>query len=326
MRTEHVMFRSGQVRCAADLYLPDDAVADTPVPGVVMGHSVVMVKEALGPHAAYLVRAGFAVLAIDYRTIGSSEGEPRGQWFPEWQVEDIRAAVSFLRSLPEIDPERIGVWGHSTGAGVAIMAGVLDRRIKAVAGQNPSMFDPWTALEKSLGRRQLRLIRRGLQDDFDRRFATGAGAVMPALPTDDPKLAGYVAQAEELFPTFRNQMTLESLDHVLAWAPVHFIHRLAPTPLLLVTGVDDDVHAIDEVLHAFDRASEPKRLELLQVDEYGLSIEPGLGASMDLAVGFFDEQLRRAPQFVPSPPPELARERGLRPEYDERRSAYPKSA
>lgn len=321
MRTEHVMFRSGRVRCAGDLYLPDDAVAGTPVPGVVMGHSVVMVKEALGPHAAYLVRAGFAVLAVDYRTIGSSEGEPRGQWFPERQVEDVRAAVSYLRSLPEIDPERIGVWGHSTGAGVAIMAGVLDRRIKAVVGQNPSMLDPWTALEKSLGRRQMRMIRRGLQDDFDRRFETGAGAVMPALPTDDPKLAGYVAQAEELFPTFRNQMTLESLDHVLASAPVHFIHRLAPTPLLLVTGVDDDVHAVDEVLRAFDRASEPKRLELLQVDEYGLSIEPGLGESMGLSVGFFDEHLRRAPLFVPSPPPDAARERGLRPEYGGRRSA-----
>jgi fermentation-respiration switch protein FrsA (DUF1100 family) len=138
---------------------------------------------------------------------------------------------------------------------------------------------------------------------------------MPALPAGDPKLAGYIAQSEELFPTFRNQMTLESLEHVLMWAPVHFIHRLAPTPLLMVTGVDDDVHAIDEVLGAFDRASEPKRLELLQVDEYGLSIEPGLGESMAHAVAFFDQHLRKAPRFVPSPAPDEARARGLRPEY-----------
>jgi hypothetical protein len=41
------------------------------VPGVVMGHSVIMVKEALRPDAEYLVRAGFGVLAIDYPTIGS---------------------------------------------------------------------------------------------------------------------------------------------------------------------------------------------------------------------------------------------------------------
>jgi uncharacterized protein len=108
---------------------------------------------------------------------------------------------------------------------------------------------------------------------------------------------------------------------VLLWAPVNFIHRLAPTPLLMVTGVDDELHAIGEVLRAYDRAWEPKRLELLQVDEFGLSIEPGLGQSMNLAAGFFDQHLRKAPRFVPSPTPEEARARGLRPEYSTTSSA-----
>jgi len=76
-----------------------------------MGHSVVMVKEALGPHAEYLVRAGMMVLAVDWRTVGASEGEPRCQWFPERQVEDLRAGVSYLQTRPEVDPERIGAWG-----------------------------------------------------------------------------------------------------------------------------------------------------------------------------------------------------------------------
>jgi alpha-beta hydrolase superfamily lysophospholipase len=315
MRVEHAMFRSGQVRCAADLYLPEGAGAHAPAAGVVMGHSVVMVKEALGPHAEYLVRAGFAVLAIDWRTVGSSEGDPRCQWFPERQVEDLRAGVSYLATRAEVDAERIGVWGHSTAAGVAIVAGALDRRIGAVAGQNPSMLDAWAALQASRGRAAMGMIRSLLQRDFEQRCTTGKGASMPALPTDDPKLAGYVAQAEELFSTFRNEMTVESLEHVLLWAPIQFLPRLAPTPLLFVTGVDDQVHAIDEVLRAYHLAWAPKRLELLQVDEYGLSIEPGLGHSMTLAVEFFDRHLRNAPRFVPSPSPDEAQARGLRPEY-----------
>ena len=134
MHVEQVMFRSGRVRCAGDLYLPDDIDDLAPAPAVVMGHSVTMVKEALAPHAEYLVRAGFVVLAIDYRTIGSSEGEPRCQWLPERQVEDMRAGVSYLRTRAEVDPERIGLWGHSTGAGVAIVAGAVDRRVRCVAG------------------------------------------------------------------------------------------------------------------------------------------------------------------------------------------------
>ena len=315
MRVEQVTFRSGPVRCAGDLYLPDGADPDARASGVVMGHSVVMVKEALAPHAEYLVRAGFVVLAVDWRTVGSSEGQPRCQWFPERQVEDLRAGVSYLRTRPEVDPERIGAWGHSTAAGVAIVAGALDRRIGAVACQNPSMLDAWAALEKSRGRVPMGVIRTLLLQDFQRRFETGEGASIPALPTDDPKLAGYVAQAEELLPTFRNQMTVESLEHVLLWAPVQFIPRLAPTPLLLVTGVDDQVHAIDEVLRSYELAFQPKRLELLAVDEFGLSIEPGLGQSMSLAVEFFNQHLRRAPRFVPSPRPEEAEARGLRPEY-----------
>ena len=315
MQVEQVLFPSGGVRCAADLCLPDGVDDRAPAPAVVMGHSVVMVKEALGPHAEYLVRAGFVVLAVDWRTVGSSEGEPNCQWLPQWQVDDLRAGVTYLRGRPEVDPERIGLWGHSTAAGVAIVAGALDRRVNCVAGQNPSLLDAWTALEKSRGRTQLAAIRALLAQDFDRRLATGEGASVPALPADDPKVAGYIAQSEELFPTFRNQITLASMEQVLLWAPVQFIHRLAPTPLLLVTGVDDAVHAIDEVLKAYDRAWEPKRLELLPVDEFGLSIEPGLGQAMGLAADFFDQHLRAAPVFRPSPMPEEARARGLRPEY-----------
>ncbi len=315
MRIERVMFPSGPLRCAGDLYLPAGTNDGAPAPGVVMGHSVVMVKEALRPHAEYLVNAGLVVLAIDYRTVGSSEGEPRCQWFPERQVEDMRAGVSWLRARPEVDPKRIGLWGHSTGAGVAIVAGAIDRRISCVACQNPSMLDAWTALAKTRGRAQISTVRALLQQDFERRLQSGEGASAPALASADPKLAGYVAQSEELFPTFKNQVTLESLEHVLLWAPVNFIHRLAPTPLLMVTGVDDQVHAIDEVLRTYDRAWEPKRLELLQVDEFGLSIEPGLGQSMNLAAEFFDQHLRQTHRFVPSPAPEEARSRGLRPEY-----------
>jgi cephalosporin-C deacetylase-like acetyl esterase len=102
------------------------------------------------------------VMAIDYRTIGSSGGSPRQQWFPERQVEDIRAGVSYLLTRAEVDPQRIGVWGHSVGAGVAIVAGVLDHRIGCVVGQNPSFLDPWAALQKSRGRTQLAMVREAL--------------------------------------------------------------------------------------------------------------------------------------------------------------------
>ncbi|MER7504320.1 alpha/beta hydrolase [Nonomuraea pusilla] len=84
---EHVTFNSLGARWAADLYLPETG---DPVPGLVLGHSGVMVKEALAFFAPHFVKAGFAVLAVDCRTVGSSEGEPRGLDHPERQVEDFR--------------------------------------------------------------------------------------------------------------------------------------------------------------------------------------------------------------------------------------------
>ncbi|MFB4273206.1 alpha/beta hydrolase [Nonomuraea sp. GTA35] len=88
-------FNSVGTRCAGDLYLPETS---DPVPGLVLGHSGVMVKEALAFFAPHFVKAGFAVLAIDYRTVGSSEGEPRGLDYPQRQVEDFRSAVSYLQA------------------------------------------------------------------------------------------------------------------------------------------------------------------------------------------------------------------------------------
>jgi hypothetical protein len=51
------------------LSVSEEPGARSPLPAVVMGHSVHMVKEALAPSTQYLLEAGFVVLAIDYRAV-----------------------------------------------------------------------------------------------------------------------------------------------------------------------------------------------------------------------------------------------------------------
>ncbi len=62
-------------------------------------------EQVTGAYAAALARRGVAALAIDHRHYGESGGAPR-QW-EHWpsKVSDLRAALDWMESRPEIDPE-----------------------------------------------------------------------------------------------------------------------------------------------------------------------------------------------------------------------------
>jgi hypothetical protein len=70
--------------------------------------------------ADHLTRQGVAVLRVDDRGIG---GSGRGSQNPTSLdfATDVRAGLDFLRRRPEIDPDRVGLIGHSEGAILAVM-------------------------------------------------------------------------------------------------------------------------------------------------------------------------------------------------------------
>jgi dipeptidyl aminopeptidase/acylaminoacyl peptidase len=72
------------------------------------------VKEhALERFARAFAEAGFVVLVHDHRNFGSSDGAIRHDIDPWRQIADWRRAISLIESLPEVDADRIGVWGTS---------------------------------------------------------------------------------------------------------------------------------------------------------------------------------------------------------------------
>jgi dienelactone hydrolase len=78
-----------------------------------------------------LGRRGIAVLRLDDRGAGSDAGPPTVTTADF--ADDIRAAVAWLRTRPEIDPARIGLVGHSEGGVIAPMVAASDSNIAAVA-------------------------------------------------------------------------------------------------------------------------------------------------------------------------------------------------
>ena len=160
-----VTFDSWGGRCAAWLYRPTGHSADSePFPCVVMAHGWTGVREqTLDLYAERFASAGIGALVFDYRHFGSSEGEPRQLLSINEQLADWAAALAYARARPEIDDERIAVWGTSFSGGHVLATAERDHRVAAVISQIP--FTDGLANLRYLGvGHALRLTLAGLID------------------------------------------------------------------------------------------------------------------------------------------------------------------
>lgn len=65
-------------------------------------------------------RNGYIVFKSDYRGHGSSEGQPEGGYYSPAYTIDVLNALSSLKKYPEVDANRIGMWGHSMGGSITL--------------------------------------------------------------------------------------------------------------------------------------------------------------------------------------------------------------
>ncbi len=79
----------------------------------------------------YLARSGFVVFKIDYRGHGDSEGEASGSYFSPGYTIDSIAALKSLQTLEEVDPQGIGMWGHSMAGNLTLRAMLIEPDIQA---------------------------------------------------------------------------------------------------------------------------------------------------------------------------------------------------
>lgn len=130
-----IQFSSGDSRCVADFYYPQGA---GPFPVVVMAHGLGGTRKMRLPaFAEQFVSAGYACLVFDYRHFGDSEGEPRQLLNISRQLEDWKAAIAHARTLRDVDPRRVVIWGTSFGGGHVLATAAEDVDVAAVISQCP---------------------------------------------------------------------------------------------------------------------------------------------------------------------------------------------
>ncbi len=272
-------------------YLPDRLSGKAPT--IVMAHGFSAVKEMyLDKFAEAFAAAGLAALVFDNRNFGASGGEPRQEIDPWRQVSDYRDAITFAETLPETDAARIGIWGSSYSGGHVLVVGAIDRRVKCVVGQVPLISGHRNA------RRLIRAdfwagLNRMFEDDRRNRYAGKPPAMIPvvaenpaapsALPTAD-SWAWFTETGKARAPSWRNEVTLRSVEMFTEYEPGAYVGYISPTPLLLVVAQGDHLTVADEALAAYERALEPKKLEILaggHFDAYVKDFEAAAASARD---------------------------------------------
>lgn len=127
------MNEKDQVRLAGTLTLPDPADPNVkspyPVAILITGSGAQDRDETMFEHKPFLViadaltRRGIAVLRVDDRGVGGSTGDPETATSQDL-ANDVKAGIAFLKTRSDIDPERIGLIGHSEGGMIAPMVAV----------------------------------------------------------------------------------------------------------------------------------------------------------------------------------------------------------
>ena len=187
-------------------------------PSVILCHGVWTGRRECLPLGLRFQQAGFNVLTFDFRAHGTSGGRFTSLGFHE--TNDVLGAVHYVKRRPEVDPSRIGVIGFSMGAAASIRAAGRCLDIGAlVADSSYALFAD--AVRYSFQ-------RVGHLPHYP--FAPIAMLWARLLINADPKLL----------------------------RPVDMIGRIAPRPVLIVHGEDDDIVPVRHAYMLFKAAGEPK--------------------------------------------------------------------
>ena len=180
------------ITLAADMYVPKNA-GEKLAAIAVCGPFGAVKEQASGLYAQTMAERGFLTIAFDPSFTGESGGEPRYMASPDINTEDFQAAVDFLSTRENVDPEKIGIIGICGWGGMAINAAALDTRIKATAAM--TMYDMarvnangYFDAENSPDARyeKKRALNAQRTEDFKNgAYALGGGVADP-LPDDAP--------------------------------------------------------------------------------------------------------------------------------------------
>ncbi|KJK14151.1 peptidase S15 [Burkholderiaceae bacterium 16] len=287
---EHYIPAEGGIELHAWVFRPTSGIG--PAPAVTMAHGFSGLKyRGLREYAERFAAAGLIVIVHDHRNFGLSGGEVRGDIDPWRQIADWRRVISYLESLDGVDRHHIGIWGTSYAGGHAMVLGATDARIRVVAAQVPIV----SGYEQSLRRvpPDARAAQQALFNEDERAQLRGEPPMLQRVVSLDPAVRAVYRSKDmmEFHDAFEIPDGVEHSEFVTIrssrlsqmYEPGQWIPRIGPKPLLMVVAENDVVTPTDLALAAYERAVEPKRLQIIgggHFDAYRKEFEASSSAAL----------------------------------------------
>jgi hypothetical protein len=176
------------ITLAADLYEPKNAEGKLPAIAVAGPFGAVK-EQASGLYAQTMAERGFLTIAFDPSYTGESGGTPRYVSSPDINTEDFSAAVDFLSTQDNVDPEKIAIIGICGWGGMALNVAAMDTRIKATV--TSTMYDMSRVTANgyfdSNGVEDRYAMRQQLNAQRTEDYKKGSYALVGGLPEEVPE-------------------------------------------------------------------------------------------------------------------------------------------
>jgi len=227
MISKNVTLEVDGLNIVGQLYLPDKGI---PYPTVCVCHGIPAYKPDPNDRgypllAEMICREGFAVLIFNFRGTKTSDGNLD---ILSW-TKDLKAAIDYLYTLPEVDRLHLSLLGFSGGAAVSVCVASQDKRVSSV-------------------------VTCACPAEFT--FIT---------EVDNPQ-----SIVEEWLSGFRQV------------SPIRCVAGIAPRPLLLVHGSQDEVIEVSHAHRLYQKAGEPKQLIIIDGGKHRLRLnDEAMAAVLD---------------------------------------------
>ena len=292
MASRVVHFFSDGHKIEADYQVPDGLKPGERAPALVLCAGFGSARNLIVPdYAKHFVDAGYATLGFDYRGFGGSEGDPT-RIIANESVADIRAALTWLSLQPEVDADRLGLWGTSGGGAHTVTVTGLDDRVKCGVAQVGYCDGAKLVLDHKSPEDKAKLLAE-LKADREQRVISGKSGTMKVIDLlANPDTRNFVLEEAKTNPSIIAYLTYESTESTLEYRPIDAIGRIGDRAIMFIAAEKDDLCFPDSNFKpAYDKATGPKKWLMYPLGHYEIYMPEWCKASADAAITWYREHL-----------------------------------